>query len=129
MVSDKSYRPIKNINSKSNEQQYVRSVLGLAETFEYSKNGNYVFNVDPSNTNVELKRYKSPIQVKIFNNTIYFCALKDEDSPILKKQFTFKMSKKGAENNLGNFELKTPDSFDIVRFMDFAFQNSNWKKL
>ncbi len=123
--------------------QYIRALLGLAESYEFATNDidrnsfKYYIKVKSNNG---IERFKSPITVKYINGAIYFCA-NDIDSGILNSvqnpvsfNFDKRLKKGNSLQNSHNFEtqdfvrnLETPNMFNIGDFLDFAFNRDSEK--
>jgi hypothetical protein len=92
------------------EFKYIRAVLGLAEHNEFRpQSGKKQVKIESKDN---IKRFKSPITFKVFNNKIYIL-FNDSYKKILDKEFTFKFNKK-------NKTIKTPQQFDLYRFLKFV---------
>ena len=111
--------------------QYIRATLGLSDRFEFATNKNdkkYIVKLE----NSSIKRYKSPITFKVFNKNIYLCAT-NEDA-ILNKSFNLDTYLNKDSIDVDLRKIDTPQQFDIVDFLDFAFNRSNenignWNRL
>jgi CRISPR/Cas system CMR-associated protein Cmr1 (group 7 of RAMP superfamily) len=112
-----------NIKNYSSNHQYVRAVLGLAETFEYPKFGKLKFGVthipekSPQLKDEKIERFQSPITFKFYKGAIYLCCneFTDSQKKIFNKEFEFKPSR-GSDKII----LKTPSQieFSLLNFVD-----------
>lgn len=110
---------------------FARAVLGLAPNNTYRevmKDGKLNFSKQAKNITVsiedvegKIKRFKSPILFKIFNNNIYVVCNSDSLKHILDKEFVFKAK---LEDEYEICKLKTPtkEQFDIDKFLKWALQ-------
>jgi len=111
------------------EYRYIRAMLGLAEHNEYAVKVNdknidkiQIRIEDSDNKNLEdqIKRYKSPIVFKVFNNNIYLLP-NPVNSIMCKREFTFNIRLKYKDNttkDIGElFKIETPDKFDLTDFL------------
>jgi len=139
-----SHDPIDIRNSNSwdyisdEEYRFGRALLGLAEHYEYqTTNENVRYKVIVLHN--EIKRFRSPVIFKVFNNSIY-AITEDIPSEIFDTPFTFEVQKKIKRN--GEFldygtaipipdNLRTPSKseFNLVGFLDSHFQSVGFKKL
>jgi len=113
------------------DYRYLRSVLGVAEQYEFllndiwnEKKKKNVPNPNKAKVKVkskEIERYGSPILFKVIGNSIYIVG-NDVDSNILGKSFSFSYSKGNQTINVedGSKTLKTPSEFDLADFMNYA---------
>ncbi len=146
--------------TKDSEDQnnYVRALLGLAETNEYlvddnstDKNGfpkgsgtiKYVVVIDHKSTSdsKKIERLASPILFKVFNNEVYLLP-QEIDERILDKSFTFTLQAKKLINGQWTVvsddgkpagklldTLMTPSSFDLLDFLNEALDKNSWQLL
>lgn len=76
----------------------------------------------------KIKRFKSPILFKIFNNNIYVVCNSESLKHILDKEFVFKVK---LEDECQICKLKTPtkDQFDIDKFLKWALEEMGYNLL
>ncbi|MBI5729943.1 MAG: hypothetical protein HY963_02290 [Ignavibacteriales bacterium] len=119
-------------DSNKYDYAYIRAVLGLAEQFEFQTKGGkfrYVVQVDSKN---DLQRFRSPIQFKVNDDSIYLAA-NDIDKEILNKNFDFKLRLKRDKDIIDkpyfkrDFNIDTPDNFGMGKFLAFALVTGNEK--
>jgi hypothetical protein len=108
-------------NPIQNNYNYIRAVLGLAETNEFAKAfGSDKFIVEIENSDIE--RYQSPILIKVYNNRVYFIC--NENFAIIKdKPFNFKLyTKTNTSKNLESdfLRINTPLDFNITEFLNWC---------
>ncbi len=123
--------------------QYIRALLGLAESYEFATNDidnfSYKYYIKVKSNN-GIERFKSPITIKYIDGAIYFCAngidsciLNNAENPV-SFNFDKKLKKdnalqSGRDNETLDFvqNLETPSSFNIGDFLDFAFNRDDEK--
>jgi len=117
--------------------RYIRAMLGLAEHNEYAVKVNdknidkiqiRIEDSDNKNSEDQIKRYKSPIVFKVFNNNIYLLP-NPVNSIMYGRKFTFNIRLKYKDNtkkDIGElFEIETPDKFDLTDFLSEKL-NGEW---
>jgi hypothetical protein len=110
------------INSKSNNRQFVRALLGLPELYEYPKNGMKVLVQSKS----DIERYASPISFKIFEGNIYLF-VNQQISEITNKPFEFIFNNDGKSHEE---KINTPEVFNVVDFLNNAMKyQKQWMKI
>jgi len=96
-------------------KKYVRALLGVADGVEfkdYERRGKIKYE------NSTIKRFKSPLTFKIIDSQLFIIA-HDINKELFKKEFTFSHTFKSREKeNSVSKTIKTPDSFDIVDFLN-----------
>ena len=106
------------------EYRYIRAMLGLAEHNEYAVKVNDK-GIDKIQIRIEdsadkIKRYKSPLMFKIFNNNIYLLP-NPVNNIMYNRKFTFNIRLKYKDNttkDIGElFKIETPDQFDLTDFL------------
>jgi hypothetical protein len=111
------------ISPGTDNQQFVRAVLGLPEIYEYPRNDVKVQVKSKSDKEEnKIDRYASPISFKIFERNIYLFVNRQE-SKITDQTFDFDI-------NGQTFPLTTPKEFNIIDFLNTSmkFQNQ-WTKI
>jgi hypothetical protein len=120
------------INSKTNNRQFVRAVLGLPELYEYPKNKMKVQVKYLNETNDDkdkIERYASPLSFKIVDGYIYLYVFQEE-SAITGKPFKFEFNGNGIIDKEKKLSLNTPEKFDVVEFLNGAMKyQKQWIKL
>lgn len=135
---DKEHAPITDAdgNMSWNDPQkydyrYLRAVLGLAEQYEFllefSKDGKWKRDnreklvVRPKSRDKEIERYKSPLLIKVIDDTIYIVG-EEVNNKILGKEFSVNYSIGQRELPVSDEykRLVTPESFCLSEFMNFA---------
>lgn len=97
--------------SDDKEYRYIRAVLGLAEHNEFRPEiGKQQVKIKSKDKSIE--RFKSPLTFKVFNQKIYIL-FNNSYKEILDKEFSFTLNKKEET-------LKTPQDFDMYRFLKFV---------
>jgi hypothetical protein len=108
-------KPIRCDNEREDfDFRFVRALLGLPGHFEYNggpKRGGERIDV----THQTIKRFRSPLLYKVFNNDIYIIAMRTYE-PILGKSFEFSIDQDGYKS----FSLNVPERFDIEDFLNFV---------
>lgn len=127
-------------NDESNNFQYIRALLGLAEQIEFLPwNSRDKILIKISDTKNEIDRYPSPILFKEVGDSILiigkeidealFTSVIKENGQEIKvaRQFTFdldaKVSNKRMTSRLGS-PLKVPSTFNLAAFLQFALKDS-----
>ncbi|HOY32223.1 MAG TPA: hypothetical protein PKW80_10125 [Bacteroidales bacterium] len=117
-------------DKQTNNYQYIRALLGLAEQIEFQvgnpvdRGNKMVAKIDGSA--VGLERFQSPITFKVINNDIYlipnnsFVAIYGKTVTI-----TLKLKNGGTPHS---FNIDIPSSFDIDAFLINSL-NSTWTKI
>ena len=120
------------IKSISTDRQYIRAILGLAQTFEYPHNGKIKFTVKHNETdeNKKIERFQSPIHIKYCEGNIYFCAneLNSKQKDILDKRFLFNPSKENGTLEGKAPIMYTPNEFKLLSFLENSL-TTNFIKL
>lgn len=117
------------------EYRYIRAMLGLAEHNEYAVNDNDISKIQIriKDSKDKIKRYKSPILFKVFNNKIYLLP-NPVNSIMYGREFTFniRLKYKDKDKDKENkdkgelFKIKTPDKFDLTDFLSEKL-SKEWK--
>jgi len=121
------------VDKLHNNIYYIRGLLGLAENYEYDRiRIKSKFAIKHKDETIE--RFPSPILVKIFDNSFYFCLTKkaiDSLDEIAGENFVFTMYKGEKQFPAGNFTLQVPaaSTFDIGKFLQVALVTEKWKKI
>ena len=143
-LKQRKYDPIDigSINSwddnTDEEYRFGRAMLGLAEHYEFltdDDNIRYKVNVKQD----EIDRFQSPVQFKVFNDSIYAIA-NEIPSTMFGVPFNFEVQKKRKWNNkfhddglpiLISDTLQTPDKneFVLTDLLDNHFNSIGFKKL
>ena len=101
---------------------YLRSVLGLAEQYEFLLDGTNNNRVnDKAKVKVksnDMERYQSPLLFKVIGNTVYVVG-NEVPSEVLGKTFSFSFTK-GTASITPDKQLKSPAQFDLLDFMTYA---------
>jgi len=117
---------------------FVRAFLGLAEHYEFRANNRYVYQVIivPEKG---VERFKSPVTFKFFEGITYAIAEPQKIKYIQGKKFKFEVQvKKNKEKikqiplikpNGTQLELTTPDSFDLIEFLDDFMPVLEYKRI
>lgn len=136
-LTDKQHDPI--YDSKGNEDwndpqnfnyRYLRSMLGVAEQFEFlvdRQTDNNLWKTDLAKKAVvklsvsDIERYESPILIKVIDSTIYLVGT-DVDGRVLGKNVSLQYKDGNRNLNVKDAykQIRTPDSFDLVDFMNYA---------
>ena len=116
------YHSTNDFNFIDNEQFiFARALLGLSENNEFLVNSNSKDKIIVKISSIEdIKRFPSPIFIKVFDKTIYFLLNKKETiNPIIfNKTFKFEAYYKSNKNNKVDLgRLTTPNNFDIEQFL------------
>jgi len=115
------------------EYRYIRAMLGLAEHNEYEVKVNDK-GIDKIQIRIEdsadkIKRYKSPVMFKVFNNNIYLLP-NPVNTIMYDREFTFNIRLKYKDKSIKDkgvlFKLKTPDKFDLTDFLSEKL-SGEWK--
>jgi len=114
------------IKSKTQNRQFVRALLGLAELYEYPKQDGIKAQVK----NDTIARYGSPILFKILGDHVYLVASEqDYAKEILNKPFNFEFTHRGRKYG-EKLSLMTPKEFDLVDFLQNAMKTQKkWNKI
>jgi len=121
-----------------NSFKYVRSLLGLAEHFEFVKErGKLKVNISDTLSHREetkhlaVERFKSPLQYYIFNDTIFLLTTKIPEEFVYSiennnkqiRQFRFTFKNLSQPNS---FDIPVPEIFDLS---DFIAQQTDFVKI
>jgi len=113
-----SHAPVGCANESSDYRFfYIRGLLGTAGQIEFLKRNPRNFKdkikVQIVSQDPNIKRYRSPVTFKVFENTIY--AFTEDQISIGGKTFVFKIN----DTQLGD-PLEIPRNFDLEDFLDFG---------
>lgn len=142
-VVNEKRRENDNRDSGYDEHVFIRAVFGLADNFEY-RNLRYgkinVYNLGDKDFGI--KRFKSPITVKIIENHIFFIFDETDLDCILDKEFYLVkdvpvwLSKKSYEEKksyitANGWSIRTPESVDVNDLIDrfVVYFNENRSRL
>jgi len=98
------------VEYQSDESYLLRDLFGLSSEQEWK----IPYRAKITKENKDIERFKSPINFKIVENTVYFWA-NDSVENMLNKEF------KLQQNKRGDLKLKTPKEFNFDEFFKFAF--------
>lgn len=127
------------VDKRHNNIYYVRALLGLAENYEYDKLGvKFKITHDQvagNDENSKIQRFPSPITVKIYNNTFYFCISQfsiNSLDEIADQNFQFELIREGRPIQGGKFNVQVPkvdgkNDFQLIKFLTTSFDPSKWK--
>lgn len=112
----------------SQNYKYVRAVLGVAEQFEFGKQGEPV---RVRVLNEVIKRFRAPVTFKVIDNEIYMIchSIPDELSDGGKRTFSFELkAKHNGVSYSGNLaHLTVPSSFSVCHFLDSPWLGNNFE--
>lgn len=126
------------INSKTNNRQFVRALLGLPEIYEYPKHGGvkvqvkFISSEQDKIDQIKIERYGSPLLFIVFNKIIYLTINENLQSKfILNKSFSFEFAHfRRKLGTLQGSELKTPIQFDLTDFLTSSMSEQvKWIKI
>jgi hypothetical protein len=126
---DAIYNQVKARVFNKNDFQYIRSILGLADLFEFKHYlPNFKVKVKhlAKNKDEEILRIKSPITFKYFDGYLYL-TYNEIPKEIMDQQFEFSFENIEKEK----FELKTPrvnENF-MDEFLNDKLNKKDWRKL
>jgi len=123
-ISEISYQRIR-IDSRTDNIQFVRAILGLPELYEYPRQN---MKVKIKYENEDIQRYPSPILFKVFDNYIYILPVVT-NSLLADKSFKFEfVDNRGTHGN--RLMLKIPQEFDISDFLKVSMSlQRQWIKI
>lgn len=119
----------------SQNYNYIRAVLGLAEQFEYGlERDSQGRNSAPAHVKVsndEIKRFKAPVTFKVIGDVIYMIcySVPTELSDGGSRAFNFDLSAKHDGNNYrgGLAQLTVPTHFNVCHFFDSPWLGNNFE--
>lgn len=112
----RSRHPAKNDFTKDDNVKYIRALLGLAELYEFPKDGRAKVKIRHLGGKIE--RFRSPLTFKIFGNTIYILVGSIPDD-LYGATFEF-------ENEGRKILINTPPkgTFDLYQFLEDHVENT-----
>lgn len=120
---------------------YLRSVLGIAEQYEFlvnnvNRENRAQYKVLAKIQHKNIERYASPLLFKVIGENIYLVG-KDINEKMLNEEFTFDLklveTRSKESVHLGKYTLKTPPAFSLPKFIQFVMKepefNTNYTLL
>ena len=113
-IKENFFRPDIRVSSDNRDKRYVRAMLGISDAVEFKdheRKGKIEFISS-------INRFKSPLTFKIIDNALYIIA-HDIPKELYNLNFEFTHTFKKADGTeTVSIEIQTPETFDLVNFLD-----------